>query len=232
MYADDAAAVYDLIYSGKDYAAESAAVTALIREHVPRAASLLDVACGTGSHLRPLGADFTAEGLELSPQMAAIARERGCAVTVGDMRDFDLGRRFDAVVCLFGSIGYAGGTAGLDAAVARMAAHLAPGGLLAIENFHAPGEFFDGYRVADGWRDENRAVTRLSVSELRGDVGVMNMHVMVADDGGVRSFLDRHEMSLYSDADFARAFAAAGLDAVRVEGVVPRALFFGVAHES
>ncbi|GIG69451.1 class I SAM-dependent methyltransferase [Phytomonospora endophytica] len=232
MYAEDTAPIYDLMYSGKDYAAESAALTGLIRERVPRAASLLDVACGTGSHLRHLGASFTAEGLELSPQMTAIARGQGHTVTEGDMRDFTLGRRFDAVVCLFGSIGYAGGATGLDAAVARMAAHLAPGGVLVIENFHQPGEFFDGYRVADGWRDERRAVTRLSVSEHHGAVGVMNMHVMVADDAGVRSFLDRHEMSLYSTADFARAFGAAGLDVARVEGILPRALYVGVARKS
>lgn len=228
----DKPAVYDLMYSGKDYAAESALLTDVIRDRVPRAASLLDVACGTGSHLRLTGESFAAEGLELSPDMAAIARERGCAVTVGDMRDFDLGRRFDAVVCLFGSIGYAGGKAGLDAAVARMAAHLAPGGVLVIENFHAPEEFFDGYRVADAWRDEKRAVTRLSVSEHHGDVGVMNMHMVVADDTGVHSFVDRHEMSLYTTADFARAFGAAGLGVERVEGVLPRALYVGVAPMS
>ncbi|MEV0644886.1 class I SAM-dependent methyltransferase [Phytomonospora sp. NPDC050363] len=220
MYADDMATVYDLLYSGKDYAGESAAVTELIRERVPDAAALLDVACGSGGHLRYLSEPFAAEGLELSPQMAAIARGRGCAVTVGDMRGFDLGRRFDAVVCLFGAIGYAGGDAGLDAAVASMAAHLRPGGVVMVENFRAPGEFFDGYRVAGAWEEDGRVLTRLSVSRKRGSLGVVDMHMVYADDAGVRSFVDRHEMSLYSAADFERAFAAAGLSVTRVDDVL------------
>lgn len=231
MYTDFAS-VYDFVYAGKDYAAESAAVTALIRDRVPRAASLLDIACGTGGHLGHLTGSFTAEGLELSPEMAAIARERGFEVTLGDMRDFDLGRRFDAVVCLFGAIGYAGGISGLDAAVAHMAAHLEPGGVLVIENFHAPGEFFDGYRVADGWVDGDRALTRLSVSELHGDVGVMNMHFVFDDGEQTRYFVDRHEMSLYSDGDFERAFAAAGMSAERLDGVLDRVVYAGVAGPS
>ena len=46
--------LYDAIYQGigKDYAAESAEITALIRARRPDAVTLLDVACGTGGHLR------------------------------------------------------------------------------------------------------------------------------------------------------------------------------------
>jgi len=50
MYARSAR-YYDAIYSFKDYAAEAAAVSARILAHRPDAATLLDVACGTGAHL-------------------------------------------------------------------------------------------------------------------------------------------------------------------------------------
>ena len=42
--------VYDLLYegAGKDYEAEATALHAVVQERAPGAASLLDVACGTG----------------------------------------------------------------------------------------------------------------------------------------------------------------------------------------
>lgn len=51
------------------------------------------------------------------------------------MRILTLDRRFDAITCLFGSIGYMGSTAELNAAVAAMAAHLQPGGVLIVDGW-------------------------------------------------------------------------------------------------
>ena len=46
------------------------------------------------------------------------------------LREFDdLGRTFDAVVCLFSSIGYVGTEERLRAAIGSMARHAAPGGM-------------------------------------------------------------------------------------------------------
>ena len=103
------AAFYDAIYSFKDYAAESARLIALIAAHKrSRGRRLLDVACGTGSHLQHLSKHFEAEGLDASAEQLAIARAKcsGFAFHRGDMIDFDLGRQFDVVTCLFSSIGY------------------------------------------------------------------------------------------------------------------------------
>ncbi|MGH9810959.1 MAG: hypothetical protein ACRD9W_27565, partial [Terriglobia bacterium] len=47
------AAIYDLIYRDKDYAAEAEFVTSLISRFapgVPSSIRLLDLACGTGRH--------------------------------------------------------------------------------------------------------------------------------------------------------------------------------------
>lgn len=99
----------------------------LIRDQNPGASSLLDVACGTGEHLRLLRSSFDrAEGVDIEPQMLAIARQKlpDTTFTEGDMRSFALERTFDAVTCLFSSIGYMANTAELNDAVANLAAHL------------------------------------------------------------------------------------------------------------
>lgn len=110
MY-DKSARIYDLLYVGsgiKDYPAEAAELHRIIQEASPAAQTLLDVACGTGAHLVEMQRWYAVEGVDLSPAMLAVARTRlpGIPLREADMRTIDLGRTFDAVTCLFSSIGY------------------------------------------------------------------------------------------------------------------------------
>lgn len=100
---------YDAIYAaqGKDYAQESERLHGLIQQHKRSSGNtLLDVACGTGNHLTYLKRWYAAEGLDLDPAMLEIARRRhpDLALHQADMTDFDLGRQFDGVICLFSAI--------------------------------------------------------------------------------------------------------------------------------
>ena len=124
----------------KDYAGEAARLTELIRARNPSARTLLDVACGTGKHLEALRSEFEVEGVDIDEGLLAIARGRLGSVPLhtADMRDFDLGRRFDAVTCLFSAIGHVADGDELDAAVASMARHLEPGGVLIVEPWLEP----------------------------------------------------------------------------------------------
>ena len=72
------------------------------------ARALLDVACGTGKHLERLAQDHSVEGMDLDAALLELALRRlpGVPLHQADMTSFELGRRFDAVVCLFSSIGY------------------------------------------------------------------------------------------------------------------------------
>lgn len=169
-YEQDLADVYDTIYRHgqvKDYPAEAAELTALIRTRNPRAASLLDVACGTGAHLAHLRNSFDpVAGVELSDAMRRIATARLPEVPIhhGDMREFALGVRFDAVTCLFSAIGYVRGDDELRAAVGRMAAHLNPGGVLVIEPWFTPDQWLDGHIGHTVAQVDDRTVVRMSFS--------------------------------------------------------------------
>ena len=96
--------VYDLLYesSGKDYAAEAHALHTLIQQRAPGAASLLDVACGTGGHLVHLRRWYDVVGVDIDPGMLDEARRRlpGVTFVQGDMRTFRVDRTFDAVYVL------------------------------------------------------------------------------------------------------------------------------------
>ena len=105
---------------------------------------VLEVACGTGRVLVPLArAGHRAVGVDASPHMLALAHEKlaaaGPEVTAraelvqGDMRSFDLDRRFDLAVIAVKSFGYLLDRRDQLRALARVAAHLRPGGLLALD---------------------------------------------------------------------------------------------------
>ena len=61
-------AFYDAIYSWKNYQREASRLRELIAVHKRSPGqALLDVACGTGSHIPYLREDFDVEGLDLDP---------------------------------------------------------------------------------------------------------------------------------------------------------------------
>jgi SAM-dependent methyltransferase len=127
---------YDAIYAWKDYPAEVDRLLSIIRERVPEAGSLLDVACGTRKHLELLRDHYRVEGVDLDPEMIALARERlgsDVHLHVADMTNLDLGQTFDVVTCLFSSMAYAQTEDHLRAAVTALTRHVSTGGVLIVE---------------------------------------------------------------------------------------------------
>jgi trans-aconitate methyltransferase len=210
QYGPEHAEFYDAVFEsrGKDFAGEAGKLAALIREHRPRARSLLDVACGTGAHLAAFATLFDdVEGIEYAPAMAAVARTRlpQTPIHSGDMRDFALGRTFDAVTCVGNSVGCMNDRKELSAAIDRMAAHVEPGGVLVVEPWWFPSNFTDGHVGGHVLKEDGRVVSRLTRS--------------VADASGIRDFSEVLVVSLFHQEDYEDAFAAAGCTAQLVGGL-------------
>lgn len=107
------------------------------REWIGRRASgrVLEVAIGTGSNLPHYGPDVTVTGVELSPAMLAIARDRAAALGLAvDLREGDAERlplddaSFDTVVCALALCSIPDPAA----AIAEMKRVLVPGGTLLL----------------------------------------------------------------------------------------------------
>jgi SAM-dependent methyltransferase len=230
-----AAAAYDVLHAAreKDYEGEAARIAALVRDRRPEARSLLDAACGTGGHLRFLRDHFDVlEGVDGSPAMLARARERAPGVPLheGDLRTFDLGRRFDAVTCLFSSIAYLVPAAELARGVANLARHLEDGGVLVVEPWVRPEEW-DPVPLPriDSGQGEGLSVTRMTRSWLDGDRTCLDMQYLIGTDGGIEHAVEDHEMGLYDEAAYRVAFEAAGCSVeVDREGLIGRGLYIGV----
>lgn len=215
---------YDPLYAaiGKDHAEEADALLDLAVELGVEATSLLDVACGTGLHLARF-ADRVEDvsGVDNAPAMVEIATERlgPGVVRHGDMRSFELERTFDVVTCLFSAIGHVRDEGDLDAAIARMAAHVTPGGVLLVEPWLTPDVVKPASDTPRGHRDLHTAVTdagivtRVLRSVRRGEVLVLEFAWAVATDDGVDTAVESYRMPLFTRERYLEAMDRAGLDA-------------------
>lgn len=226
MY-DKSARIYDLLYTGsgiKDYEAESAELHRIIQDACPAAHSLLDVACGTGAHLAELRRWYAVEGVDLSPAMLDEARKRlqGIPLHQADMRTLALGRTFDAVICLFSSIGYITDPSELRSTVGRLAAHIALGGVLILDGWVRP-DAWRGQRLPepDIARDDEVMVVRLAFTRRKGSITDLEMHHLVQTEAGVEYFSERHRLALTPTEDYVAAVEQAGLTARVITDYMP-----------
>jgi len=224
--------LYDLEYSFKDYAGEVAMLEQIIRERNPNARTLLDVACGTGRHLEHLRARFECEGTDIDAGLLRVARERVPDVPLhrGDMRDFDLGRQFDVITCLFSAIGFVGGPDGLDAAARTFARHLSPGGLALVEPWLTPDAWIPNRPHLLTPEEPDLVLARATVSGLRDErISTTEMHYVVATADGFDEFVEHHELYLFTHDEMRAAFEGAGLAVDHdEEGLTGRGLWIGV----
>ncbi|MGW0826095.1 class I SAM-dependent methyltransferase [Streptomyces sp. NPDC002845] len=227
--------VYQAIYHGrgKDYRAESAVVTKHVRKHNATARTLLDVGCGTGSHLQHFAEEFPhVEGIDLTDGMLTLARQNLPHVPLhqGDMRSFRLDRTFDVITSMFSAVGNLGSADELDTALRCFARHLTPGGVIVIEPWWFPENFIDDYVGGDVVTVDGRTISRVSHSVRLGAASRMEVHYVVAEPGtGIRHFADTHVMSLISRSRYEAAFEQAGCTVEYISGEYDgNGLFVGV----
>jgi SAM-dependent methyltransferase len=138
----------------------------LIRNHAPRARTVLELACGTGSILKQLWTHYEVVGLDLSEQMLEIAAQKvpGVPLYRGDMTSFDLDERFDVVLCVYDSINHLLRFEEWKAVFARVHEHLDDDGVFIfdINTQRKLAEFASRPSTAEWFGDGNLLVLEIS----------------------------------------------------------------------
>ena len=130
---DRFAPFYDAVMGERPEA--QAMVRRLARDHAPRAVSVLDLACGTGTMLKGLSSRYEVSGLDISSAMLAIARKKvpGGQFFRQDMTRFRLPGRYDVILCIFDAINHVTTFGGWNQIFRRARAHLKASGLFVFD---------------------------------------------------------------------------------------------------
>jgi SAM-dependent methyltransferase len=175
------------------------------------------VACGTGEHARLLADKhgFEVDGLDLDPAFVAITRAKlpRASVYQADMTSFDLGRRYDAILCLFSSIGYVRTLENVRRTLEQFRRHLADDGVVLIEPWFAPGVLQSGrvsFKTAEA---AGVSVVRMSHTEIDGRLSRLRFEYLIGRSQGIEHVVDVHELGLFTTAEMLECFRDVGLEA-------------------
>jgi hypothetical protein len=147
---------------------------------------------------------------------------------LGDRRALDLGRRFDAVACRFSALGHPADASELDRAIAAMASHLQPGGVIIVEPWLDPPAWVPGRLYLLTVDEPDLRIARVTVPSQGGTAAIVDFHYLVVTPDGVETLEERMELELLTAAEQLRASERAGLEVEHdPEGLIGRGLFIG-----
>ena len=131
---DSLARHYDAVTG--DAAAEAAFIHGIIQRRHSQATSLLDVACGTGAVTALLSGVYQVSGLDISPGMLAVAREKlpgETSLYPADMTSFRLNVKFDVILCAYQGINHLLSFPAWEKSFDRVYEHLHEGGMFVFD---------------------------------------------------------------------------------------------------
>lgn len=166
----------------------------LAREHSDR---VLEIGCGNGRVLLPIArAGVPVTGIERSPEMITALRadlsqeerdvRRRVSVRRADMRTFSLRSRYGLVICTFNTVLHLYDRADFERFLARVRAHLAPGGRLVFDAYTPRPR--DLARSPERWLSAGEERERMAYEPLE-----QILYVTSEDARGERSLLAQRQ---------------------------------------
>lgn len=144
-FESDYAHYYDLFNQGKDYSKEVDFIEQVFKKFwrkLNKIKTILDLGCGTGLHSEELiKRGYEVTGLDLSEEMIEIARKRNLKgiFHVGNMSNFNLNEKFDAIICMFSALGYLTENKQIEGFFKSCKAHLKENGALILDVWNGLG---------------------------------------------------------------------------------------------
>lgn len=204
---------YDFMYVNEEaYRKEVDSIFTLADKYVPTAKTLLDIACGTGAQAKYLSERFDVTGIDISPEMLEFAKQKvpSARFEIADMTCFDLGVKFDVIVNLYGSIGFAPSFEAMCASLKCVYCHLEDKGMFILTPWSTKEEIKDGL-VAKSKKDGLSGFCRMETVRRIGDDKVqVEMHHLVANDLDVKYQKTVSTVTLFSESEYMTAIDAAG----------------------
>lgn len=195
---------YDKIYQSKNYTQEAL----FIKEHGQsnKTASdeytLLDLACGTGTHAHELEKYYQVTGIDLNPEMLEIAKTKTQHTTfhTGNMQNISssIGDKcFDVITCLFSAINYNTNLKELEQVFREVYEHLNTNGVFIFDLGFCQENWMEGLVSIDTVVEDNLKLARLCQSHQKNGIFTADFVFLLKKDGEINFDIDRHKVGVY-----------------------------------
>jgi len=203
--------IYDTVMQDVNYELWADFIDAIIQKHHPKAKSILELACGTGSislFLDELEC-YDVTGTDKSPQMIQKARKKNKAMfckvdfEVMDFLDIRLEETFDIVFCVFDSINYLHSEEEILKFLSETKKVLTPESLL-IFDFTTPRNSMQAIEFLnneEGYTEDNHRYFRLSSYDADKRIHKNEFRIeKLAEDQEtvVEQFRETHHQKIYT----------------------------------
>jgi SAM-dependent methyltransferase len=218
---------YDLLYQDKDYPREVAFISDLIYRHAPQGTSILELGCGTGRHAAMLSeGPWTIDGLDLSEEMLQIAEARRKSLPGslaerlrffhGDVRTFDTGKKYDAIVSLFHVVSYQNSNEDILEMFWRVGEHLKQGGIFIFDYWYGPAVLTDRPAVrVKRIKSPEIEITRLAEPVIYPNTSLVDVNYEIqireTDSGKTEVLRETHRMRYFFLNEMALLLRESGL---------------------
>jgi len=138
---------YNLLYKDKNYQKEVEYIDILIKKYsYINVKTILDLGCGTGKHDALLAEkNYQLTGVDISENMIDIAKNENkkLDLKVGDVRNVNFKKKFDAVISLFHVASYLTINEDFENYLKTAFKHLNPGGVFIFDFWYGPAVLND-----------------------------------------------------------------------------------------
>lgn len=205
---------YDELTLDQPYDAWLDIVKSIVRNKV----SILDIGCGTGSLTHQLTQLGSVTGMDLSPDMLAIASQKSNEVRwiEGDMSQFDLGQTFDVITIFCDSLNYLDNLEAVNDTFRQVYNHLKDDGIFIfdVHTIYKMQTLFNN----QSYIDETEHVF-LGWDAVAGDEPNSVWHYMTffekQNDGRYHRFDEEHYQQTYSEEEYKEMLHAAGFKHIK-----------------
>ncbi|SFM33366.1 class I SAM-dependent DNA methyltransferase [Marinobacter zhejiangensis] len=195
---NDLSGYYDLMCADIDYPAQSDGVRRLHQLFGRGGRNHLDLACGTGAHVRHfIDHGYNSQGLDINQPMLDVASQRcpEAQFTCQDMCDFRFDQPFDLITCFLYSIHYSDGIEKLRSCIQSVHEALASNGVFCfnavdknkIDNSRFVGHTADfngsSFVFRSGWHYPGQ-----------GEKQALKLSIQKTTDGVTQAWHDEHPM--------------------------------------
>ena len=221
MYGD-LAWLWPIISPPEDYVTEARQFAGLIRRYSQiEVQSLLHLGCGGGHIDFTIQEYFKVTGVDISPQMLALARQLnpGVSYLVGDMRTVRLDEVFDAVL-IADSIAYMLTEAELLAAFETAYQHLKPGGVFCTYAEETKERFRNNATYCDSHGQGQVEVAFIGnhYDPDPGDTSYEDVFIyLIRQAGNLRIETDRHLSGIFPVATWCKLLEYVGFQVEQLE---------------